>query len=68
MYQITKALANLRKFKKDRVLMSVGEKKIIDETISLLEKADMKLEGQAEYIAVASVGIVKGSCNELWCD
>lgn len=48
MYQITKALANLRKMKKKSAILSIEDKRIIDSTIALLEKADMKLEEQAE--------------------
>lgn len=48
MYQITKALANLRKMKKKSAILSVDDMKTINSTIDLLEKADMKLEEQAE--------------------
>lgn len=48
MYQITKALNNLRKIKKKSAIMSIDDRRIINSTIDLLEKADMKLEEQAE--------------------
>ena len=48
MYQITKALANLRKIKKKSAILSVDDMKSISSTIDLLEKAEMKLEEQAE--------------------
>lgn len=48
MYQITKALSNLRKIKKKATIISIDDKCIIDNTIDLLEKADLKLEEQRE--------------------
>lgn len=48
MYQITKALANLRKVKKKSAILSIDDKKVISSTIDLLEKAELKLEEQAE--------------------
>lgn len=48
MYQITKALSNLRKMKKQSAILSIDDRKIISSTIDLLEKADLKLEEQAE--------------------
>lgn len=42
MYQITKALANLRKMKKKSAILSVDDMKAISSTIDLLEKAEMK--------------------------
>lgn len=48
MYQITKALSNLKKIKKQSAIMSIDDRKIINSTIDLLEKADLKLEEQAE--------------------
>lgn len=48
MYQITKALANLRKMKKKSAILSVDDMKVISSTIDLLEKAEMKIEEQAE--------------------
>ena len=52
MYQITKALANLRKMKKKSAILSVDDMKTINSTIDLLEKADMKLEEQAEQFII----------------
>ena len=48
MYQIIKALANLRKMKKDSAILSIDDREIISSTIDLLEKATMKLEEQRE--------------------
>ena len=48
MYQITKALANLRKMKKKSETLSIGDRKVISNTIDLLEKAEIKLEAQRE--------------------
>ena len=48
MYQISKALANLRKMKKKSAILSIDDRKVISSTIDLLEKAELKLEEQAE--------------------
>ena len=48
MYQIIKALANLRKMKKDSAILSIDDRKLISSTIDLLEKAEIKLEEQRE--------------------
>ena len=48
MYQITTALANLRKMKKKSAILSVDDMKTISSTIDLLEKAEMKLEEKSE--------------------
>lgn len=48
MYQITKALANLRKIKKKSETLSIDDRKVIGSTIDLLEKAEIKLEAQRE--------------------
>ena len=41
MYQITKALANLRKIKKKSETLSIDDRKVIGSTIDLLEKAEI---------------------------
>ena len=54
MYQIEKALANLRKIKKKSTIISIEDKGVIDSTIDLLKKVEQKLykaELKAEAIA-----------------
>lgn len=48
MYQITKALSNLKKIKNKPTIISIEDKGIINSTIDLLEKAELKLESEAE--------------------
>lgn len=68
MYQITKALANLRKMKKNSAILSVDDVKIIGSTIDLLEKVEIKIEKQREQYCYWLQQ--DGECSEDWlaCD